>query len=470
MPEDAITKPSLLRRFSRPHNAFVIIAFVFGQALVLLIPPFQSADEPYHFFRAYQITEGTLVSRQVDVRGLGGGYLPVSLYNVWLPFSHMGFHLENKAPVDQIGPTLRIPLEPQKRIFITLPSTAHYSPTCYLPQCLGILIGRIVGVGPLPMLYLSRECNLLARIWLGFLALRWAPAISRPLMLVLLMPMSLYVGSSASADVPTGAFAIAFSSLVLRYCGVEGSAIDSGRLVAMWLLSLAVCLCKFVYAPLLGLLLLIPATRFGGRERYWINVLLMVLIDLSVTYLWTSQSSGLDVRIRITGDVSGTRQLQYLRDHPGQIVHILAQTSANRTWGLFQSYVGVIGWLDRFLPTGFVLAYLIFLLLACMAAEGRPALPPVWKSMLIVVPIVTVSFLMIALLTYMYWTPVGAAEIDGIHGRYLIPLTPAALILLCSLLPRLRVARSEWIDGVVAAASICASIYFLAMVWNRYYG
>src|SRR5580704_14704365 len=117
-------------RWTRPERAFLVIAIVFGQALVVLIPPFQSADEPYHFFRAYQITEGNFVARQMDVRGFSGAYLPISLYDVWLPFSKMGFHLAEKAPVSELRPAFRIPLNPDKRIFITLPSTAHYSPAC----------------------------------------------------------------------------------------------------------------------------------------------------------------------------------------------------------------------------------------------------------------------------------------------------------------------------------------------------
>jgi uncharacterized membrane protein len=470
MPATPLNTSSRLERVLRPHNAFVLIAFFFGQALVILIPPFQSADEPYHFFRAYQITEGTFISRQMDVRGFGGGYLPVSLYNVWLPFSHMGFHLQNKAPVDQIMPALRVPLESGKRVFITLPSAAHYSPVCYLPQCVGIIIGRVSGVGPLAMLYLARECNLIARIWLGFLTLRWAPAVSRPLMLVLLMPMSLYVGSSASADVPTDAFAIAFSALVLGYCDTKGEPVDLGRLLLVWLLSLAVCLCKFAYAPLLGLLLLIPARRFGGLKRYWMKVAIILLIDAGVTYLWTSQSAGLAVRIRMTDDVSGTRQWDYLHQHPYQFVPILSETIATRTWMLFQTYVGVIGWYDMFLPAVFVVGYLSFLLVSCATSSERSALPPTWKAGLVVIPIVAISFLAIALLSYMYWTPVGASYIDGLHGRYLIPLTPAMLILVCSILPRMRISRDEVINRVVACFSICVSIYFLIVVWNRYYG
>ena len=470
----ASSDKSVLARLTQPERAFVLIAFVFGQALVVLIPPFQSADEPYHFYRAFQITEGTFISRQMDVRGFAGGYLPISLYQVWLPFSHMGFHLSEKAPVGELRSAFRIPLNPDQRVFITLPSTAHYSPACYLPQCVGIIAGRIFGAGPLAMLYLARECNLVARVFLGFLAIKWAPGIARPLMLVLLLPMYMYVGSSASADVPTDAFAIAFSAMVLRFCSKEGDAMGVGRFAILWLLSLAVCMCKFAYAPLLGLLLLIPVGRFGGGKQYWFKLAPLVIADIAIMYWWTKQSAGLDVRIRMEGDVSGVRQWQYLLDHPFQFAAILMQTFRTRTWMLFQTYVGVIGWYDLFLPTAFVIGYLVLLLTSCAIPNERAALPSLMRAAPIVLPIVIVSISIIALLSYLYWTPVGATYIDGLHGRYLIPLTPAVLILVCTAfrkLPGVQIIwRPETIDGLIAAASICASAYFLLVVWNRYYG
>jgi uncharacterized membrane protein len=78
-----------------------------------------------------------------------------------------------------------------------------------------------------------------------------------------------------------------------------------------------------------------------------------------------------------------------------------------------------------------------------------------------------------ALLSYMYWTPVRASFIDGIHGRYLIPLAPADFILICSL-----TRQAHWrfpfsartTDVALPLISLCVCIYFVEMVWMRYYG
>jgi len=469
------TSASSLARWITPERAFAVIAFLFGHALVLVIPPFQAADEPFHFLRAYQITDGVFISRQHDARGVAMGEFPVSLYQVWLPFSYMGFNLSVKASLQDIRDGLRIRLNPAKRMRIAIPSTAYYSPACYLPQCAGIMIGRALGVGPLAMLYLGREANLLAWILLGYASLRAAPMIARPLFLLLLMPMSMYLASTASADVSTNAFAVLFTATVLKYSVLpQPDSIGPARFLALLMLSLAVCLCKFAYVPLLALLLLIPPRNFGRPARYAAQILVLAAASASVWLFSISIGPGLDGKIRLTDEVSARMQFQWLAHHPLRFAPVLLQTFRLKGWVVLQSYVGLIGWLDMFLPAAFVIGYLILLILACLPNDDKPPLPPPWRAAVIVLPAVVCSFLIIALLSYLYWTPVQAAFIDGLTGRYLIPLSPAVFLVMSSAMR--RDSRFRWpcsartLNALMVLISIFACIYFLAVVRNRYYG
>ena len=469
------TSASFLSRWIAPERAFAVIALVFGNALVLVIPPFQAADESFHFLRAYQITDGVFVSRQPDARGVPMGEFPVSLFQVWLPFSHMGFNPSVKASLQDIRDALRIRLNPNRRMQIALPSTAYYSPACYLPQCLGIIVGRALGVGPLAMLYLGREANLLAWTLLGYVSLRSASAIARPLFLLLLMPMSMYLASTLSADVSTTAFAVLFTATVLKYSVLpEPDSIGPGRLLILLMLSLAVCLCKFAYAPLLALLLLIPPRNFGRPARYAAQILFLAAASACVWFFTISAGSGLDTRIRTSGDVSARVQFQWLAHNPLRFAPILLETFHVKGWVFLQGYVGLIGWLDVYLPAAFVVGYLILLLLAGLPNEDKPPLPSPRRAAVIVLPAVVCSFLIIALLSYLYWTPVRAAFIDGIGGRYLIPLSPAVFILTCSAMRRASRFRLPYsartLNVLIILISLLACIYFLAVVRNRYYG
>jgi uncharacterized membrane protein len=337
----------------------------------------------------------------------------------------------------------------------------------------GIILGRILDLPPLAMLYLGREFNLLFWALLGYSAVRSASAIGRPLVLILLMPMSLYVASTLSADAPTNAFAAAYTAMICSLISRKDQTVNLPRFFMLLLLSLAVCLCKTAYAPLLGLVLLIPSDRFGGPSRYAAKLAILIAVCAAAAWAWDSMSSSLDTQIRLSNDVSARAQIQLLEQNPLHFAPILVETFQKKGWTYLREYIGLIGWYDRYVPTAFVVSYLVFLLLACVPGEDSPVLPPVGKVAAAVVPSVTVSFLIIALLDYLYWTSIGSPFIDGIHGRYLIPLSPAIALLLSSAMRRLGLgfhAKSDGLNLTTAIISVLSCGYFLAMVWNRYYG
>ena len=232
---------------------------------------------------------------------------------------------------------------------------------------------------------------------------------------------------------------------------------------------------KFTYLPLLGLLLLIPMRNFGGPRKFVMKLALLAALNLTALMMWTSASSAnLDTRIKLTNDASAPLQLQWLQQHPTRIVGVILETFRLTGWVVLQSYVGVIGWFDKFLPAPVVVGYLILLILACWSCEPEPPLPSPARAAVIVLPIVTLSCLIIALLSYLFWSPPGLPFIDGLNGRYLIPLTPPMFVLLCSAFRRLpRHLRPRFPHGALNLATVvvCLGVclYFLAAVWTRYY-
>jgi uncharacterized membrane protein len=91
--------------------------------------------------------------------------------------------------------------------------------------------------------------------------------------------------------------------------------------------------------------------------------------------------------------------------------------------------VGRLGWLDTPIPAPLLAAYLAVLLaLVFLDASPRIEVRPWQRGIAAAVVLAGMSF--VSATEYATWTPYGADFIEGIQGRYFLPLVlPAAWIL-----------------------------------------
>ena len=185
-----------------PHRFVFFFGLLFGGSLVFLSPPYSAPDELAHFYRAYHCSQGKLYARKQD--GNAGDVLPVSLTETYVAIAdRAGNDEEFEISWAKIEKALGIPLDPQRQQFISFSNTALFSPVPYLPQSLAICVARLWGPAPLAMLYLARTANLIVYLLLAAAAVRLAPIHKWTLALVALVPMSIYLAASLSADAMT---------------------------------------------------------------------------------------------------------------------------------------------------------------------------------------------------------------------------------------------------------------------------
>lgn len=465
--------PQHAHRAFAPARAFVWVALLLGVPLAAVTAPFQAPDEPQHFLRAYQISEGGLLPVRVGPRG--GGVLPVSLVRVADRFQHLRFHTERTTSWREIREVMGIPLEPANRALVPF-VTAIYSPAGYVPQAIAIGIGRAFALSPLALMYLARWANLLAWVGMGYLALRITPVCARALFLLLLMPMSLFQAASMSADATTNGLAVLFAAAVMRIAlSRDERSVGALAWAGLTLVSAALTLTKFAYLPICALALLIPSERFGSRMRRATALGLFFAANLAVILLWAPQTGGLDVVLRDDANVSARAQVAYLQAHPSAGFRVAAHEFAADAWRMVRALVGSrLGSKDVKTWAGFIDVYLVAMLLACWSGEPEPNPPALGELMLLVLVGAVVSIVGIGLLNYLYWTPVGANHIDGMQGRYLIPLAPGILLLLWGLTRRLP--KPPWkgiapskLDAIATLIALTGAIYTVFAVYFRYY-
>src|SRR5215203_2869427 len=158
-----------LRMLSSPQNAFLLLASLFGMVMLFLTPAALVGDEPNHFFRAYQISDGTIIG--IKHEGYSGGWIPESILvtNRRL-VGDIEMHYDVKFDTNLISELRQIPLDEGAKVFVPFHNTVVYAPVAYIPQVIGIWTGKALGASALGLIYFARFMNLLFFLALAYLA------------------------------------------------------------------------------------------------------------------------------------------------------------------------------------------------------------------------------------------------------------------------------------------------------------
>jgi len=441
-----------------PERTVLLVGLLGGLLFVALTPPFQAPDENRHFCRAYHLSEGVLFPKA------GRADLPESVVRVSESFQSLAGHPERKADLAAWRQALAVPLAPERHAESGIGGAALSTPAPYLPQALAALAGRLLGLPPLVLLYLCRLANLAAALAVAWLAVRIAPFYRWLFAFLALDPMALFLRSSASADALTDAAALLLVAVVLALA--VGHA---GRYrIALLLGSVAlVVLAKGAsYLLLPALVLLIPAERFGGRRRQAATLAAVLVLALAGVALssWAARRAYTPPRVEVTLDPGA--QIARIARRPFHFVAIALADAVRRAPVYAIQFVGNLGWLDTPLQAPVLLGYAL-LLLALALIDGSPVFSLGSGRRLLVAAITAGTLLAIYVSQYMLWTAVGADAVEGVQGRYLLPLAPAAALLL---------ANRKWARDLapaapwLAAAAALATAAALVRVGLRYYG
>jgi uncharacterized membrane protein len=187
----------IITRLQSPEIIFLLFGLFFGTILVFVTPPFQAPDEGAHFKRAYQISSGQIVAKKRN--GSVGGVIPLSITKLENYFMRLA-DKKTKITYQEIIDKMSIDLDPTETFFGHFPNTSLYSPVPYLPQSIGIAIGRLLNFHTLNLLYLGRLLNLICWTLLTYLAIKITPILKWIFVLLSLMPMTIFLAASLSAD------------------------------------------------------------------------------------------------------------------------------------------------------------------------------------------------------------------------------------------------------------------------------
>lgn len=411
---------------SRPSSAaafFLVASLVSGLVHLVVTPPFQAPDEAAHFFRAWRVSEGRLDLRPGRERAwieVPSGLLRAGaeLYGP-TPFRAaraISFEELRHAAAVPVGTT-------RERVYA--PNTLQYTFVPYVPQAVGVALARASSASALGALYAARAMNLVVASLLVAWAIRRSPAYRWLTAALALTPMAVALRASVSADALALAAACLLLSLI-AHLAWGSTARGRGDLLLLLAAAALLCATKAAYVPLLVLVFLVPRDRWPSLAGpRWVSLTAFAALTMGVT-AWVLATARAVPALRVDVPVDPPRQVAHALAHPLDFAAIVIRDYVLHAPRYAAQLVGKLGWLDVPLPAVFLGGYLLLLATLLVLDGSRGVEIQAWQRWLVAGAVAT-CLVLVSASQYALWTPLGAAVVEGVQGRHLLPVAVAAI-------------------------------------------
>lgn len=325
-----------------------------------------------------------------------------------------------------------------------LPQMNWYSFLNYLPQTTGLVLGRILGLGGVPTLYLARILTAAAFLLMAWRSIRMTPVGKYVFACIPLLPMSLMLGTSFSYDAMVLGTALGLTAALLRLRSG-----DTGRKAlaeaVIWTL-LAGGVKGGGNLLLLALLFSLPMNR---QKRSWsmvgvicgVGVISLLLFDVLLP-----SGGSFQLRAAHTGNLYASWALI----QPGEYLGMTVRAYLDNGIGLAMNMGGTyLAWLERTIPHIVILAWMALIGVFGVWETDRLQLTGRDRGLMAGIVLVVLIVLPAMMLSY---TPVGAEKVEGLQGRYYSFLLPIFYLALTKWRGRKTLRRETVLQG----AGICA--------------
>lgn len=414
-----------------PQKFFLIVALFFGILYAFINPIFQAPDEHSHYFRAAGMANGYLLPNVENNRaGTKVQSGTIELYKYY----DLNNQISNGSYRYQIKKMLALPLGSFQEKFLIV-STTLYTPVSYLPQISIYFIGSLLKFNPLVIFILVRIAGLAAWSILTYFAIKIIPRGKWVLATLALLPISLFMASVVSADTITNG--LAFLVIGMSFASIANTKILTKKfLVCLLSAFILLALAKQGMAVISLLILLLPTPKYFEKNKFRFIKISTVFLAFVLSALWQAYISPVASLLTLEG-TSSSKQIAFLLANPVRIVKVTWNTYFNYgSDNIYLSFLIALGMLNVGLPVWIGIAWVIALVKSFGPSTGnKKDLLRLWQKLYFAV--VTFGlFAAITLAIYLTWTRPGQDHVDGLQGRYFIPV-------LAILIPALTSKRAE---------------------------
>ena len=476
---------------------YPIVMLIFGLGYMYVFPAMSAPDEIAHFISAYKISN-KMLGKQATVKD---GHVIIRAQDLWLEDVDGEYTFDkSKSEEEKVlipeegshGKIISSKLEETSyKVFYgegnirgtdnyisfggkdyekaqSLHAPVNTIPSVYFLPATGITVARIMGLNSTYLVLFGRTANLILFILLGTLGIYFLPRFKEFIFLVSLLPTTIELAASYSYDAVMISSMIFFASYVF-YLAHEKKDFDIKDLVIVSLIAGLVLPCKMVYFPMLLLLFSIPLYKFKFRGKVdakikkeniafflasavvvllsWVFAMYLVNRATVVGYSTSTTSS-----LEWAGEESYT--IGYLLHNKLKAVKLFYNTLLlqleyyHKT--MFGAYLGHADDVVGIPYIGFLVLNIGMIFSVFGEAKEKQLL--VKERVLTGISIFFVVFLVL-LSMLIAWTPISSEFIEGVSGRYFIPI----------LLPLLMICRN---NKIVIKDETKRNIIFLFILIN----
>jgi len=313
-------------------------------------------------------------------------------------------------------------------------SAADSIGVAYLPQALGMAIARFFDMGSIPMLMIGKILGLLLYTVLIYWAVRLMPFAKMLVGISSILPMTIWLGTGYSYDMLSIGSVYLFIAYVFHLAYAEEGKANWKDWLKLSVLLAVLASMKVVYLGVGFLAVLIPYRRNKKNWKSYIGVLCT----------WVSGFGGvllvkmyLILRVLKIGQEANALQESvkyypsYFLAHPLRLLRVLFNTPIRKGDEYLAGIIGKMGWLNINISTIAFVGFGIILFM-CVCYYGKETENYIaHRTERVIIGIAAITPVPLVMITMLFAdTERELSYIQGIQGRYFLPLIPLFLILI----------------------------------------
>lgn len=404
------------------NKTFLIITIMLGMFYVFAIPIYRGHDEHAHFYRAYEISQGifnTKIENEESVTEIPKAFEETTPEGEACNITYY------RNVIDFLG----VDINEDETMTVNASYMAVYSPIPYIPQALTIGILNIFTDNVAIIFYGARIVNLLVSVFLLYFAMKLIPFGKKLIFLITILPTTMVQISSLSPDALTLTSSILFVAYVLKLW-YEKRKITKKEVSKLTLLGIVVALCKIVYIPFVFLVFILPKKNYKNRKSYILSVIAMIVIPILINLIWLAiANTHLSLIDNNKSSVQTVNILTNIPEYIRTVAYTLQYIMDKTLTALFGG--GGMTHNTSAVGNGFITVIPMILLFVFEILFDEKLKINLEMKAKVIISIISLAIIgLIFTSLYVQWSPLKWFFVDGVQGRYFLPLLLPLTILL----------------------------------------